>query len=130
MLGIIGYIVPEVYRWPGEIAPGLKFADIPNGVAAINSIPALGWVQIFFAVGALDYNLFGPEKKGWGEYNIGMPDVEPEEAERLRNSELTHCRLAMLAFFELLRHDSQNLIQPGFDGYNDLITGLPFLYGK
>jgi len=40
MLAIIGYIVPEVYRFPGELAPGLKFADIPNGVAAINVIPS------------------------------------------------------------------------------------------
>lgn len=34
----------------------------------------------------------------------------------------------MLAFLELLRHDSQNYIQAGFDGYDNLITGLPFLY--
>ena len=39
MLGVIGYIVPEIYRFPGELAPGLKFADIPNGIAAINVIP-------------------------------------------------------------------------------------------
>jgi Chlorophyll A-B binding protein len=30
-LCVIGYIVPEIYRFPGEIAPGIKFADIPNG---------------------------------------------------------------------------------------------------
>ena len=34
----------------------------------------------------------------------------------------------MLAILELLRHDSQNLVQPGFDGLDNLITGLPFLY--
>jgi hypothetical protein len=34
----------------------------------------------------------------------------------------------MLAILELLRHDSQNYVQPGFDGYDNLITGLPFLY--
>ena len=39
MLAVIGYIVPEVYRFPGELAPGLKFADIPNGIDAINVIP-------------------------------------------------------------------------------------------
>jgi hypothetical protein len=51
MLAVIGYVVPEVFRWPGEIAPGLKFADVPHGVAAINAIPALGWVQMVFAIG-------------------------------------------------------------------------------
>lgn len=54
-LAVIGYIVPEIFRFPGEIAPGLKFADVPNGVAAINTIPALGWMQIFFLIGAVDY---------------------------------------------------------------------------
>ena len=47
MLGVIGYVVQEVYRFPGEIAPGLKFADVPNGVAAISAIPAFGRLQIF-----------------------------------------------------------------------------------
>jgi hypothetical protein len=55
MLAVIGYVVQEVYRFPGEIAPGLKFADVPNGIAAINAIPSLGWMQIFFAIGATDY---------------------------------------------------------------------------
>lgn len=34
----------------------------------------------------------------------------------------------MLAVLELFRHDSQNLVSPGFDGLDKLITGLPFLY--
>jgi hypothetical protein len=34
----------------------------------------------------------------------------------------------MLATLELFRHDSQNLVKPGFDGLDHLITGLPFLY--
>lgn len=40
MLAVIGYVVPEFYRFPGELAPGLKFADIPNGIKAINVIPS------------------------------------------------------------------------------------------
>ena len=55
MLAVCGYVAPEIWRWPGEIAPGLAFADIPNGVAAINTIPFLGWAQIFFLIGAVDY---------------------------------------------------------------------------
>ena len=48
MLGVIGYIVPEIYRFPGELAPGLKFADIPNGIDAINVIP--GAVRKLFSL--------------------------------------------------------------------------------
>jgi Chlorophyll A-B binding protein len=123
MLFVIGYIVPEFYRFPGEIAPGIKFADVPNGIAALNVIPALGWMQIFFLIGAVDYYGF------LGNFEAGkQPDLSAEEMEKRSMSELAHCRLAMLAFLELLRHDAQNYISPGFDGYDKLITGLPFLY--
>jgi hypothetical protein len=121
-LAVVGYVVQEVYRFPGEIAPGLKFADVPNGVAAINAIPALGWLQIFFLIGAVDY--YGL----LGDFDIGKPSLTPEELEKRQLNELQHGRLAQLAVLELFRHDSQNLVQPGFDGLDKLITGLPFLY--
>ena len=68
-LAVIGYIVPEVFRFPGEIAPGLKFADVPNGVAAINAIPALGWAQMFFLIGAVDY------VSNWGDNHAACSSV-------------------------------------------------------
>jgi Chlorophyll A-B binding protein len=122
-LAVIGYIVPEIYRFPGEIAPGLKFADIPNGVAAIDAIPALGWAQMFFLIGAVDYYGF------LGSFEAGQgAGIDAAELEKRQLNELQHGRLAMLAVLELLRHDSQNLVSPGFDGLDNLITGLPFLY--
>ena len=35
-------------KFPGYLAPSanLKFSDIPNGLAAVSKIPALGWAQI------------------------------------------------------------------------------------
>jgi Chlorophyll A-B binding protein len=121
-LAVIGYVAAEVFRWPGEIAPGLKFADIPNGVAALTAIPSLGWAQMFFFIGAVDYYGF------LGDFDSGKPALAPAELEKRQLNELQHGRLAMLAILELLRHDSQNLVSPGFDGLDKLITGLPFLY--
>lgn len=122
-LAVIGYVVPEFYRFPGEIAPGIKFADVPNGVAALDTIPSLGWAQIFFLIGAVDYWGF------LGNFPGGMKKFDDEElADKRALQELQHGRLAMLAVLELLRHDSQNYVQPGFDGLDNLITGLPFLY--
>merc|ERR1711920_938354 len=49
MLATMGYITPEVVgKFPGYLSPSmdLKFADIPNGLAAVSKIPALGWVQM------------------------------------------------------------------------------------
>jgi Chlorophyll A-B binding protein len=122
MLAVLGYVIPEVYRWPGDIAPGLKFADVPNGIAAIDAIPTLGWAQIFFLVGAVDY--YGV----LGNFEVGKPDLEGSTLIRRQTMELQNGRLAMLATMELFRHDSQNLVVPDFDGLDHLITGLPFLY--
>ena len=37
MFACMGYIVPEYFKFPGELSPklGLKFSDIPNGLAAL-----------------------------------------------------------------------------------------------
>jgi hypothetical protein len=121
MLGVIGYIVPEAFTFPGDVAPGLAFSAVPHGVAAIDAIPALGWAQMFFLIGAVDYY-------GFLSFDSGKPDLDPAELEKRSLSELQHGRIAMLAILELLRHDSQNLMSPGFDGLDNLITGLPFLY--
>ena len=120
-LAVIGYIVPEVFRFPFDIAPGIPCSSVPNGVAALDAIPALGWAQIFFAIGAVDYYGF------LGDFDSGKNAVGGD-MDKLKLNELQHGRLAMLAILELLRHDSQNLVSPGFDGLDKLITGLPFLY--
>lgn len=121
-LCVVGYVVPEFLRFPFDIAPGLPCSDVPNGVAALEAIPALGWAQMFFFIGAVDYYGF------LGNFKLGKLDLAPEVAEKRTLSELQHGRIAMLASLELLRHDSQNLVSPGFDGLDNLITGLPFLY--
>jgi hypothetical protein len=65
-----------------------------------------------------------------GDFDSGKKLASGNDTlEVAQTKELQNGRLAMLATLELLRHDSQNLMQPGFDGLNDLITGLPFLYG-
>jgi hypothetical protein len=54
MLAVVGYVVPEFYRFGGTIDLNLKFADIPNGIAALSAVPALGWLQIFILIGAVE----------------------------------------------------------------------------
>jgi len=122
MLAVLGYVIPEIYRWPGDIAPGLKFADVPNGIAALSTIPSLGWAQVLFLIGAVDYYGF------LGDFEVGKPNLEGSTLVRRQTMELQNGRLAMLATMELFRHDSQNLAVPDFDGLDHLITGLPFLY--
>merc|ERR1712086_1212929 len=48
MLACIGYIVPEYFKWPGYVSPslGIKFTDVPHGLAALSKIPLEGLLQI------------------------------------------------------------------------------------
>ena len=121
-----GYVFPEFYRFPGDIASGLKFADVPNGVAALypGGVPPIGWVQIIFTIGFVEtYGVLG-------DFEVGKPALEGETLIRRQTQELQNGRLAMLATLELLRHDWQNYNVPGYDGLDNLITGLPFLYSN
>eukprot|EP00594_Rhizosolenia_setigera_P004687 CAMPEP_0178949678 /NCGR_PEP_ID=MMETSP0789-20121207/6199_1 /TAXON_ID=3005 /ORGANISM="Rhizosolenia setigera, Strain CCMP 1694" /LENGTH=199 /DNA_ID=CAMNT_0020630257 /DNA_START=80 /DNA_END=679 /DNA_ORIENTATION=- len=122
MLAILGYVAPETYRFGFDIAPGLPCAEVPNGIAALDSIPVLGWVQIIWAVGAVELYGF------LGDFEVGKLDLDDEILEERKLQEIQHGRIAMLGFLELIRHDSQNLVTPGFDGLDNLITGLPFIY--
>ncbi|KAL3802884.1 hypothetical protein ACHAWO_010383 [Cyclotella atomus] len=122
MLAVLGYVAPETYRFGYDLIPGeLSTNDIPNGVAALNAIPFGGWVQMIAFVGTV-------ETYGWFTSPTGVLDLPDDILAKRQTAELQHGRLAMLAFLELIRHDSQNLAQPGFDGLDNLITGLPFLY--
>jgi len=83
MLATIGYIVPEYFRFPGFLSPSqdLKFADVPNGLAALSKVPGLGWVQIFFFAGVIEGQWeFSGKKTGPGEFGWKVITSEdPEE---------------------------------------------------
>lgn len=119
MLGVLGYVVPEVFRFPGEIYPGLKFADVPNGMEALKVIPGSFWVTLFFFIGMVDFLNY--EKGNWNEYQTDL-GMDPEEFATRKQNEISNGRLAMLAFMELVRHDITR------EAGENMITGLPFLY--
>eukprot|EP00534_Pseudo-nitzschia_fraudulenta_P014072 CAMPEP_0201247390 /NCGR_PEP_ID=MMETSP0852-20130820/53808_1 /ASSEMBLY_ACC=CAM_ASM_000632 /TAXON_ID=183588 /ORGANISM="Pseudo-nitzschia fraudulenta, Strain WWA7" /LENGTH=197 /DNA_ID=CAMNT_0047545847 /DNA_START=81 /DNA_END=674 /DNA_ORIENTATION=+ len=121
MLAVLGYVATETYHFPGDIAPGIPFDSIPTGYAAIGMIPLLGWLQIIWTVGIVETT------GNLGSFDIGYLDLEPEEYFKRQTQELQHGRLAMLAFLELARHDSQTLAGNN-DGLDNLISGLPFIY--
>ena len=75
MLAVMGYITQEYVRLPGYIAPGegLKFADVPNGIAAFGAIPFLGWAQLIAFVGFLEYAVFKQDpNKEPGDFGTGQ----------------------------------------------------------
>lgn len=106
-LAVLGYIVPEFYRFPAQIdLEGHSFSDMANGLAAFGTVPAFGWLQIFLSIGWW-------ELKGWkqasdypgdfGFYN--GKELDDDKLAEKRTKELQNGRLAMLAIMELLTHD-------------------------
>jgi len=116
MLATMGYIVPEYFRFPGYCAPsaGLKFTDIPNGLAALSKVPGAGWTQIFLFLGLVEKGLytFDPTRQP-GDYKnagvLGVPNgstmMPGEGRNRKLNSELANGRLAMMAIIGMFFQD-------------------------
>ncbi|CAE8702294.1 unnamed protein product [Polarella glacialis] len=129
MFACMGYIAPEYFRWPGFCSPSqdLKFADIPNGVAALYKMPAEGWAQIGVFVAFLELFPMRQEKgriagdaPGFGR--LGMPvfasKADPEKNKRSLDSELNNGRLAMMAITGMVA-------QNGFLGTTGSTMWLP-----
>ena len=115
MVAVVGYITQENIRLAGYISPSadLKFDDIPNGLAAIGAVPALGWLQIFIAAAFFELGLvnqdpdMAPGDYGAG-YGIRGKIEDPEERARALNVELSNGRLAMIGALALLVQDKLN----------------------
>merc|ERR1712007_114576 len=106
-----GYITPEVTgKLPGYLSPsaGLKFADIPNGLAAISKVPTLGWAQIAAYFGFVEFS------GGFDDYKSGTPgdygfkvltSDDPAEKTKKLSAELANGRLAMVAIIGMFFQD-------------------------
>merc|ERR1719270_1469872 len=111
MLAAMGYMTPEITgKWPGYLSPsaGLKFADIPNGLAAVSKVPAAGWFQI------LAYGGYCEISGGFDEYEKGAPgdfgwkvltSSDPEEKTKKLAAEIANGRLAMMAIIGMFFQD-------------------------
>mmetsp|Transcript_62137 Transcript_62137/g.138732 ORF Transcript_62137/g.138732 Transcript_62137/m.138732 type:complete len:458 (-) Transcript_62137:218-1591(-) len=133
MYATMGYIVPEYYKFPGFLSPslGLKFSDVPNGLAALSKIPVLGGAQIIAFCGLIETTGFfqaasttdgrGPREGQFsmsdstesgepGNYGVGFPNflgkVEDPEARKSKlAAELANGRLAMMAIIGMFFQD-------------------------
>jgi len=112
MLATMGYITPEIAgKFPGYLSPsmGLKFADVPNGLAAISKVPAGGWTQILLYMGwcevsrgaGSDIASGRPGDFGW----YVLTSADPEEKKKKLNAELANGRLAMMAIIGMFYQD-------------------------
>ena len=99
----MGYITPEITgKLPGYLSPsaGLKFADVPNGLAAISKVPAAGWGQILaymaFCEVSQDQSAGTPAAAGDFGFKV-LTASDPEAKKTKLAAELANGRLAMMA---------------------------------
>ena len=121
----MGYITPEITgKLPGYLSPsaGLKFADVPNGLAAISKVPAAGWGQILaymaFCEVSQDQSAGTPAAAGDFGFKV-LTASDPEAKKTKLAAELANGRLAMMAiigmffqaaFGEICQHGYYNLL--------------------
>merc|ERR1719418_217137 len=113
MLATMGYITPEITgKFPGFLSPseGLKFADVPNGLAAISKVPFTGWVQMIAYAGFTEAKANydedvknTPGDMGWKPPLLATED--PDTKTRRLNAELANGRLAMMAIIGMFFQD-------------------------
>merc|ERR1712048_331302 len=113
----MGYITPELTgKWSGYLSPsaGLKFADIPNGLAAVSKIPAVGWLQIVIYCGCCEASGKNARGEAPGDFQWKPPLLATEDPElktKRLNAELANGRLAMMAIIGMFsRMASQALL--------------------
>lgn len=102
MIACIGYIMPEIFRFPG-------CEKFENGLGALSSIPAEGWFQLFLFIGAHEF-IAKPREGGMGPWDLGLgtellEGIDEEELERRQTVERNNGRLAMVAIMGLMVQD-------------------------
>ena len=113
-LAVVGYLVQESgIRLPGDIDySGLKFADIPNGFAALTTISSAGLLQIFGFIGFLE--LFVLKDVTGGEFpgdfrngfiDFGWDTFDEETKLQKRAIELNQGRAAQIGILALTVHE-------------------------
>eukprot|EP00933_Yihiella_yeosuensis_P010729 TRINITY_DN11754_c0_g1_i1.p1 TRINITY_DN11754_c0_g1~~TRINITY_DN11754_c0_g1_i1.p1 ORF type:complete len:312 (-),score=46.76 TRINITY_DN11754_c0_g1_i1:281-1216(-) len=118
MYATLGYIVPEVYKFPGFLSPteDIAFEDVPNGINALGKVPPEGWLQIIAWCGWFEWVINQPKHPSEpGNYYRGRCAAFPKtkisdlkvRLEEL-NKELSHSRLAMIAIAAMMVQDGVN----------------------
>merc|ERR1719464_1232346 len=113
MLATMGYITPEITgKFPGYLSytAKLKFADVPNGLAAVSKVPAAGWLQILaYCFWCESSSLSGEvDEAAPGDYGWKAPLLATDDAERRTrrlNAEIANGRLAMMAIMGMFFQD-------------------------
>jgi hypothetical protein len=111
MLAILGHLITSAgNRLPGDIAYGVPFSSVKAGLAAFDTIPAAGSLQLLLFIGLLEFGFAQKQESierdclnymtalGWSEDKIN----------RKRAIELNNGRAAQMGILALMVHEKLN----------------------
>ena len=126
MLAFLGHLVTTAgFRWPGVLTTdGLKWVDVPSGLAAFDKIPASGAWQIIVFIGLYDMSFTttpGYQKK-LEERLIFNSNWDEKTVRRRKAVELNNGRAAMMGILALMVHEKLDnnpyMLNPGSMNFN------------
>ena len=108
MLAILGHLVTTAgIRLPGDIAYGIPFSSVKNGLAAFDTIPIAGTAQIIAFIGVIEIG-FAARKDDIEEAQLKASGWDEETINRKLAIELNNGRAAQMGILALMVHEKLN----------------------
>ena len=107
-LAILGHIVTTAgVRLPGEIAYGVPFSSVKNGLAALDTIPAAGIAQIVAFIGLIEFG-YAARKDEIEAAQLKASGWDAETINKKLAIELNNGRAAQMGILALMVHEKLN----------------------
>ena len=105
MLAILGHIVTTAgVRLPGEIAYGIPFSSVKNGLAALDTIPLSGIAQIVAFIGLIELG-YGIRKDDIEAAQLTASKWDEATINKKLSIELNNGRAAQMGILALMVHE-------------------------
>jgi len=105
MLAILGHIVTTAgVRLPGELAPGVPFSSVKNGLAAFETIPLNVIAQLVIFIGLIELG-FDARKDEIEEAQLTASKWDQETIDKKLAIELNNGRAAQMGILALMVHE-------------------------
>mmetsp|Transcript_15098 Transcript_15098/g.32948 ORF Transcript_15098/g.32948 Transcript_15098/m.32948 type:complete len:201 (+) Transcript_15098:74-676(+) len=108
MLAILGHLVTTAgVRLPGDIAYGVPFASVKNGLAALDTIPAAGIAQVIGFIGLIELG-FSARKDDIEAAQLKASGWDQATIDKKTAIELNNGRAAQMGILALMIHEKLN----------------------
>jgi hypothetical protein len=105
MLAILGHLVTTAgVRLPGDIAYGIPFSSVKNGLGALDTIPAAGIAQIIGFIGIIEIG-FGTRKDDIEAAQLKASGWDQATIDKKLAIELNNGRAAQMGILALMVHE-------------------------